>query len=322
MDRFDSDLYLTTGQVAELLHVHPSTVKRWCDDDEIAYATTRGGHRRIHLSAALGVSRERKIETFLDSFAPYESHVWSAARAALDRGDFRRARYLAFGWLLRGQAERVRRFAHTLGRLCETSLTAFFDAFVQGFMVDVGRAWEQGRLGVGGEHMASQAIMEALLQLRSDSLGKPGVPEGDGNGDGKVAVVGSLQGESHQIGALCIRLLLEREGWQVVYLGASVPVEEFDAVQRSVGARLVGVSLAPPRGSGDVLRAFRILQHLGHGPREGYDLVFGGGACAAVELTESGPHPIEEVRCFTASEPFLLWLRERHAPAAPGEDAR
>ncbi|NIP56561.1 MAG: hypothetical protein GWM92_10550, partial [Gemmatimonadetes bacterium] len=117
-------------------------------------------------------------------------------------------------------------------------------------------------------------------------------------------------------------LLLEREGWEVVYLGASVPIEEFDAVQRSVGARLVGVSLAPPRGGGDVLRAFRILRHLAHGPREGYDLVFGGGACAAVELQESGAHPIEEVRCFTASRPFLLWLRERHAPAAPGEDPR
>lgn len=321
MDRFDSDLHLTTGQVAGLLHVHPSTVKRWCDDDEIAYGTTGGGHRRIHLSAVLAVSREREIETFLDPFSPYEAHVWSAVRAARDGADFRRARTLAFGWLIRGHAERLRLFAHTLGRLCETSLTAFFDAFIHGFMVDVGRAWEQGRLGVGGEHMASQAIMEALLQLRSDSLAKPGgVPEG--NGDGKVAVVGSLQGEDHQIGALCIRLLLEREGWEVVYLGASVPVEEFDAVQRSVGARLVGVSLAPPRGSGDVLRALRILQHLGHGPREGYDLVFGGGACAAVELTGSGPHPIEEVRCFTASEPFLLWLRERHTPAAPEEDAR
>ncbi|NIP56560.1 MAG: helix-turn-helix domain-containing protein, partial [Gemmatimonadetes bacterium] len=182
MDRFDSDLYLTTGQVAELLNVHPSTVKRWCDEDEIAYGTTEGGHRRIHLSAALAVSRERKIETFLDSFTPYEGHVWSAARAALDRGDFRRARSLGFGWLLRGHAERFRRFAHTLGRLCEPDLTAFFDEFVQGFMVEVGRAWEQGKLRVGGEHMASQAILEALLQLRSDSLGEPGAPEGNGDG--------------------------------------------------------------------------------------------------------------------------------------------
>lgn len=318
MDRFDSNQYLTTSQAADLLDVHPSTIKRWCDRDELEYGTTEGGHRRIPLSSAVELARDRGIGTFLDPFIPYEAHVWSAARAVLDARDFRRARSLAFGWLLRGHVDRLRRFAHALALLCEPFLPRFFDEFVQAFMADVGKAWEEGRVGVAAEHMASQAMMEALLQLRSELWSDAGAPEGDG--DGRTAVVGAMQGEDHQLGALCIRLLLEREGWRVVYLGADVPVEEFDSLQRSRCARLVAVSLTPPRSGGDVLRALRILRHLGPGSRESYDLVFGGGACAALDLEQSGPHPIEEVRCFTSSEPFQKWLRERHAPATPEEE--
>lgn len=54
----DSEQWLTLSQAAERLNVHPTTLRRWADDGEIAIMVTPGGHRRFALS---------DIEQFADS---------------------------------------------------------------------------------------------------------------------------------------------------------------------------------------------------------------------------------------------------------------
>ncbi len=44
------DLYLTAGQVAELLHVSTKTVRRWAEQGLLHCSFTLGGHRRFRLS--------------------------------------------------------------------------------------------------------------------------------------------------------------------------------------------------------------------------------------------------------------------------------
>ena len=38
--------YLTTSEVAELLHVSPKTVTRWAREGRLPHSRTLGGHRR------------------------------------------------------------------------------------------------------------------------------------------------------------------------------------------------------------------------------------------------------------------------------------
>jgi excisionase family DNA binding protein len=38
--------YLTTGQVADILHVSPKTVAHWAKEGKLPYLRTLGGHRR------------------------------------------------------------------------------------------------------------------------------------------------------------------------------------------------------------------------------------------------------------------------------------
>ena len=42
--------WLTTSEAAELLGVHPATIRRWADDGDLPLMTTPGGHRRFALS--------------------------------------------------------------------------------------------------------------------------------------------------------------------------------------------------------------------------------------------------------------------------------
>ena len=270
MERFGVSPSLTTSEVADLLGVHASTVKRWCDDGELPTGRTGGGHRRIALGDAVEFARERDIDTFLTPFHPHENEVWNAVARAAGRDSYGGVHDLALGWLARGHVARVGRLFAALGRHPALSFESFCDEGVRGFMRLVGDAWREGRLRVGEEHMASQALVEALLAVR----GATPVPDA-GSGDGPVALVGSMEGDQHHLGALCVRMLLERLGWQVYYLGPAVPVEDFAAIQRSVGARLVCVSFSSPLTGADVLRCVRVLQEFYAEP-DGYGLALGG----------------------------------------------
>lgn len=45
-----AEKWLTTTEAAELLGVHPATIRRWADDGDLPMMTTPGGHRRFALS--------------------------------------------------------------------------------------------------------------------------------------------------------------------------------------------------------------------------------------------------------------------------------
>ncbi len=266
MERFNAELLLTTTQVAELLSVHPSTVKRWSNEGAVEVDKTEGGHRRIHLQDAIALAREREITTFLDAFAPYEGHVWTAINQVVEQASFERAHDLAIGWLTRGKLDRLGRLFLELGRHPSVSFASFCDEGIRGFMREVGALWRSGQLRVGEEHMASERLVETLLALREGGSPAPGSPR---------AVVGSMEGDRHHLGALCVRLMLERLGWEVFYLGADVPVEDFAAIQRARDATLVCVSFAPPNTGADMMRCVRILDGF-YDTSHPYRLALGG----------------------------------------------
>lgn len=313
-ERFNSELFLTTSQVAELLDVHPSTVKRWCNEGDLVFDKTGGGHRRIHLTDALSLAREKEISTFLSPFSPYEGHVWSAVNEVVDSGSYARVHALAMGWLLRGRTTRLSQLFLQLGRHPLIPFTGFCDLGIGGFMREVGEAWRAGQLRVGEEHMLTETLLEVLLQLRGDIV-RQSHAHGNGGRERPVAVVGSMEGDRHSFGALCIRLALERLGWEVFYLGADVPVEDFAAMQRARGARMVGVSFAPPGSGADMKRCIRILSEF-YDPDHPYALALGGQMTDSVDLSDLSP-PFIELGAFDSVTAFDRALADGFAAGVP-----
>jgi excisionase family DNA binding protein len=312
-------LLLTTSAAAELLGVHPSTVKRWSDDGTIPSRKTEGGHRRIHLTDILKVARDRASPTFLDPFSPWESNVWFAVSAAAGPEGFERLIGLALGWLARGETDLLGRLFFEVGRREEISFTRFLDEGIRGFMARVGEEWRKGRLQVGEEHMATQVVLEALLRLRmsreSASLPPPGPVEPK-----PVAIVGSMEGDYHDLGAQAIRSVLEREGWKVYYLGPNVPVEEFANVQQAQVADLVCVSFSANNTLPDLQRATKVLGQF-YRPRTPYALAL-GGPFRDVSAGEIGEGPFEDLSFSTSAMEFHAWLQSHFRRMPPGEPRR
>jgi methylmalonyl-CoA mutase cobalamin-binding subunit len=213
---------------------------------------------------------------------------------------------LAFRWLADGEIEILGLFLFAMGSRPEISFTRFLDEGIRGFMTTVGDAWMEGRLQVGEEHMASQVVREVLIRLRR-GWGRVATRSESAEDGPPVAIVGAMEGDQHDLGSLSIRVLLERRGWRVYYLGANVPVEDFAKIQRAQLADLVCISFSPPNVAPDVQRAVAVLAEF-YRPQTAYRLALGGQLAGegSVDLPEDGP--FESVSLSHSAEEFSAWL--------------
>ena len=59
--RSDTERYIKTAEVAEILRVSPKTVSRWAKDGKLPHLITLGGHRRFPASEIEDLARRLKV---------------------------------------------------------------------------------------------------------------------------------------------------------------------------------------------------------------------------------------------------------------------
>ncbi len=111
-------------------------------------------------------------------------------------------------------------------------LPIFLEEVVSTLMRQVGHAWEQGRLRICQEHMASVVVRHHLFGLLRGQ-----------NRSGPVILLTTPAGQQHEIGALVAAITAESEGWRALYLGPNLPAAEIAAAAIQWKARAVGLSL-------------------------------------------------------------------------------
>jgi MerR family transcriptional regulator, light-induced transcriptional regulator len=146
------------------------------------------------------------------------------------------------------------------------SVWDFVAGVVHPLLVRVGELWEAGALRPAQEHVVSAAVRQVLDWLLADLA----VVE-----DGPLLVLGTVDGELHEFGAMLAGVVATDAGWRVLYLGASLPAADLALAAERSGARAVGVSVVSQEGS-DAARAGRELATLRALLPEGVDLWVGG----------------------------------------------
>ena len=101
----------------------------------------------------------------------------------------------------------------------------------------IGDLWQEGTLTAAHEHFAS-----AIIRLALGNATKPFSPENHA----PVLVVATPTGQLHELGALLVGAMASHLGWQVTYLGASLPAAEIAGAARDCRARAVALSLVYP----------------------------------------------------------------------------
>ena len=116
----------------------------------------------------------------------------------------------------------------------ETALKLLNEALIPA-MNRVGDAFEEGDVFLPGVLMAAQAMKASMTILH------PKLKEAGAKTRGTV-ILGTVQGDQHDIGKNLVGVLLEGAGFQVIDLGCDVADEKFVEAAKEHSANLIGMS--------------------------------------------------------------------------------
>jgi DNA-binding transcriptional MerR regulator/methylmalonyl-CoA mutase cobalamin-binding subunit len=97
-------------------------------------------------------------------------------------------------------------------------------------VAEIGKGWFRGQVTVQQEHFATEL---GLRRLEAQVAAAPTPNRAD------RILVACPPGEEHSFSTLLITFLLRRVGWDVIYLGANVPLSELDSTIESARPKLV-----------------------------------------------------------------------------------
>jgi methanogenic corrinoid protein MtbC1 len=130
--------------------------------------------------------------------------------------------------------------------------TVCYQVLQQG-LTEIGQGWYEGRVSVQQEHFASALALRQLEALLA-SLPVPVRSE--------RIIVACPATEQHTFPALMISLLLRLKGWDVIYLGANVPLERMETSVSQIKPWLVIMSAQTLTAAGNMLPMAHKLQEL------------------------------------------------------------
>jgi len=114
-------------------------------------------------------------------------------------------------------------------------LPFFYEELIARSLVEVGRLWQAGRISVADEHVATAVAQSVLASFY------PAFPWAAA---GPIGIVGCVEGERHELGARMAADLLVHDGWNVMYVGADIPLASLVELVVRTRPVFVGLSFA------------------------------------------------------------------------------
>ena len=224
---------LSSKQVAQMLGVNESSVKRWADSNYLKCIKTPGGHRKFSILDVNEFISNRKH----DSIHEFPEHPdISNNTEFLDKIKSKDFRWLAeqfYIHLISANRDKIFEFLKS-AHIHHLSLTTIFDQILQPALYKIGVNWEHNVITVDQEHQASAALFSCLVRLNNETVKKPS--------NGKTAVLAVIENDYHELPLKCLKLLIENEGWTVIYLGANVPFFSIDSAVKKYRPELTLIS--------------------------------------------------------------------------------
>ena len=96
---------------------------------------------------------------------------------------------------------------------------------IQAAQREIGRLWQQNRISIAQEHMATAISQVAMSRLFEEATPAPKL--------GLRVIVACVEGEMHEFPSRLVSDFLELAGFDVHYLGANVPTDDLMAMLRA-----------------------------------------------------------------------------------------
>ncbi|MCU0290889.1 MAG: excisionase family DNA-binding protein [Thermoanaerobaculaceae bacterium] len=221
--------HLTSRELARVLGVSESSVKRWVDDGTIRATRTAGGHRRIARADAIRFIRTTRAPVL----APELLGLPDVAATLSDQRSSGRENERLLDYLVAGSSAEARGLIQAL-YLQGENVASIIDGHVRVAMERIGELWLERPDGIFIEHRATDICIHALGQLRGTF---PSAAQGP------VALGGAPGGDPYLLPSLAISIVLAEDGYQAINLGPNTPFDTLRRAAEDLRPRLVWVTV-------------------------------------------------------------------------------
>lgn len=265
--------YLSTQEVASLINVTETTIKRWADEGKIPCHKTLGGHRKFLMKDIVDFAEQNAYPLSGTIALRLPQRQAQILEFVVQTKDYHKLAQLFYDEVVQADTQGIHEL---LSYLCKhhVSLPILADDVVRPAMVRIGDQWQAGGLDIDREHLTSNAVLEALVHLTPELHRKPS--------HGLSAVCACAEGDYHEIGLRLLSYVLETEGWKVHYLGANTPSQTLRSFVKSARPELICVSatiieknkqlIAKSRTIGKTARAIKATYLVGGSASANYSL--------------------------------------------------
>lgn len=138
--------------------------------------------------------------------------------------------------------------------------TIFLEVFYP-CLVEIGEAWYRGEIRIATEHFASAFIRGVLMNLLGAFPIYSTAPK---------ILIGCAPEEFHEIAPLMLAVLLRRDGYQVEYLGADLPVDDLVFYAEDISPDMIILSASFEHSARPLYKMQALLDELPGQPKLGF----------------------------------------------------
>ncbi|MFN0158161.1 MAG: cobalamin-dependent protein [Bacteroidota bacterium] len=226
---------LSTQEVAVMLNVAETTIKRWADENVIACVKTPGGHRKFLLKEVVRFAEAKGYTTRGSQPPPMTPMQLEQLEVGVHTRNYARIADVFKEEAFQADREGILTLFLYLYKH-HIPLALIVDEVVRPAFEDVGTKWEKGEIEITQEHAASQATTESLIRMASELHRK--------GSNGLSVLCACPEDEFHELGLRGLAYSLECEGWKVHYMGPNTPTETLASFIHAVQPELVCLSVA------------------------------------------------------------------------------
>jgi MerR family transcriptional regulator, light-induced transcriptional regulator len=296
---------LATKEVAALMNVTETTIKRWADAGELDCVKTLGGHRKFAMQEVIEFARQHSYPitgVLSPEMAQGDREV---LEFSLQMKNYHKISQILLDEALHGERKRVMELLIYVLKH-GISMSTIGDEIIRPAMVEIGEMWASGKLKINEEHIASHALLEAIILLSPELYRKPP--------NGLLAICACAEEEYHEIGLRILAYVLESEGWTVHYIGANTPFDTIRELFKTMKPDLVCLSYTRKSPAEHFIGKIKSLGTLVHSHKSSFVV---GGFFA-------GNHAPKDFHCdhiATSAHDTVSFLRDRFrlkpGPKAP-----
>ncbi len=238
----------TTKQVADILNVSESSVKRWCDKGLIETQRTGGGHRRISYEALTGFLQSsnqsgltlEQVSSRLKIYAEEaqvvdDTQVASVASPSQSSDQWLpQLRERLFEALVSGNEQEARKLV-TQHFAIRERISMVADELLSPCFQEIGRSWANDKVDVFQERRAVGLTLQVLLEIRRL------LPQLDST---TVALGCSLAGDDYLLPTTIVEMVLRQNRIQATNLGSNIPFSNLMRAIQSYRPKLVWLSVS------------------------------------------------------------------------------